>query len=110
MPNSTDQPEPEIPILSVRDSGPSKSTPHDGANEVAGAVTITATETLQQPWKVPAPLVSQSQDDERPDADYQGSNAHRSQLSPADASTSLGAADAAPRKHDSGRLEEDEEG
>ncbi|EJK51983.1 hypothetical protein THAOC_28792, partial [Thalassiosira oceanica] len=93
MPNSTDQPEPEIPILSVRDSCPSESTPNDGANE-----------TSQRPWKVPAPLVSQSQDDGRPDADYQGSNAHRSQLSPADASTSLGAADAAPRKHDSGRL------
>ena len=100
MPNSTDLPEPEIPGP-VRSRQPSEQEPDDGANAVVRAVT--STETSQQPWKETAPLVSQSQDDGRSDADDEESNALQSRLSFADASTSLVAADAAPRKHGSGR-------
>ena len=70
MSHSSDQPEPEIP------------------------------ETSQQhPRKEPVPLVSQSQDDGRQDADdQQDSPALQSQLTSADTSTSLVAADTEPKK------------
>ena len=74
MPHSSDRPEPEIP------------------------------ETLQHPRKEPVPLVSQSQDDGRQDAnDQQDSPALQSQLSSADVSTSLVAADTEPKKRARGR-------